>query len=153
MPFLHADSPFQKLIVPSLAVMIAFNFFVNQHVAPLIFSDQASVKAAGIFNHVAAPGDRLYNYNYPSHELFFYSKTPVTQLINDVTLFKLMNEPGNWVLTTGEVVQRMPVNEFPKPDIIPLKHVWINKLKFEYLNPATREKSYDTLYLLRSTAN
>ena len=118
--------------------------------APFIFSDQASVKAASVFNQASEPGDHLYNYNYPSHELFFYSKTPVTQLFNDVTMFKLLKEPGNWFLTTGEVVERMPENEFPQPVILPLKHVWINKLRFAYLNPATREKSYDTLYLLRS---
>jgi hypothetical protein len=152
-PFFFGDSRFQRLMIPSLTMAIAFNFFLNQHVAPGIFSDQASIKAAHIFNKAATPGDHLFNYNYPSHELFFYSKTPVTQLFNDVTLFKLMNEPGNWVLTTGEVVERMPENEFPKPDIIPLKHVWINDLKFRYLNPLTREKSYDTLYLLRSLAN
>jgi 4-amino-4-deoxy-L-arabinose transferase-like glycosyltransferase len=149
-PLLKGKTRFSRLLTPSLAAIVTFNLFLNLHAAPVIFKDQASVKAAEIFNREAAPGDRLFNYNYPSHELFFYSKTPVTQLRNDVTMFKLLNESGNWILTTEEVVNRMPLNEFPKPDVIPLKHIWINKLTFRYLNPYTRQQGYDTLYLLRS---
>lgn len=147
---LKGKSRFSRLLTPSLGAVVTFNLFLNLHAAPVIFKDQASVKAADIFNREAAPGDRLFNYNYPSHELFFYSKTPVTQLRNDVTMFKLLHEPGNWILTTEEVVNRMPLNEFPQPDVIPLKHLWINKLSFKYMNPSTREQGYDTLYLLRS---
>ncbi len=147
---LKGQTRFSRLLTPSLAAAVTFNLFLNLHAAPVIFKDQASVKAAEIFNREAATGDRLFNYNYPSHELFFYSKIPVIQLRNDVTMFKLLNEPGNWILTTEEVVNRMPMNEFPRPDIIPLKHLWINKLTFRYMNPATRELGTDTLYLLRS---
>jgi hypothetical protein len=63
-----------------------------------------------------------------------------------------MRTPGNWVLTTREVVDRMPQGEFPTPEITPLPHVWINNLTLRYLNPRTREAARDTLYLLRSTA-
>ncbi len=153
LPFFYTDFTFQRLLVPSLAMAIAFNFFLNQHVAPLIFSDQASVKAVKIFNQNAVTGENLYNYNYNSYELFFYCKSTVRPIINDLTLFELMKHPGNWVFTTKEVVERMPGNEFPLPDIIPLKHVWIDNLKFRYLNPETREKNYDILYLLHSKSD
>jgi len=121
-------------------------------VAPHIFNDQASVKAAAIFNTQAGPKEQLGNYNYFSHELFFYSKTPVRQLVNDLELFGRMRTPGNWVLTTREVVDRMPPGEFPPPEITPLSHVWINNLTLEYLLPHTRVNALDTLFLLRSTA-
>lgn len=149
-PCLCKSQAWMKLLIPSLALMGGFNFFLNQHAASLIFADQASVKAAKIFNSRAEKEEGLYNYNYVSHELFFYGKTPVKQLVNDLQLFELMKRPGNWVLTTGEVVRRMPPDEFPPPEIIPLKHVWINKLTFGYLNPGTRDQNYDTLYLLHS---
>ncbi len=142
----------QRLLVPSLAAALLLNFFINGHVAPQIFADQAPVRAARIFNQVAAEGERLYNYNYDSHELFFYGREGAGQLRNDVGMFALLKEPGNWILTTEEVVDRMPPDEFPRPDIIPLRHTWINKLGFRYLNPATRPQSYATLYLLRSRA-
>lgn len=151
-PVLTKQTPFIKLIIPTLTLIITFNFFLNQHVAPQIFSDQASVKAVKIFNQNAAATETLYNYNYYSHETFFYCKKPVKKLTNDLTLFELMKKPGNWVFTTAEVVNRLPVGEFPVPEIIPLKHVWINNLTFRYLNPASRERSRDTLYLLKSTA-
>jgi hypothetical protein len=68
-------------------------------------------------------------------------------------VIELMKKPGNWVFTTGEVVSRLPMSEFPRPEIIPLSHVYINKLGYKYLNPKTRAESHDTLYLLRSTAS
>jgi hypothetical protein len=108
------------------------------------------VRAARVFNREAASGEVLGNYNYPSHELFFYAKTPVFQVVNDVELIERMKKPGNWVLTTGDVVARIGGEDFPRPDMIPLKHAWINELSFRYLNPRTRETARDTFYLLHS---
>lgn len=150
-PLIRRGSPATRLLIPSLAMAIALNLFINGHVAPHIFNDQASVKAAAIFNTQAGPMEQLGNYNYFSHELFFYSKTPVRQLVNDLELFGRMRTPGNWVLTTREVVDRMPPGEFPPPEITPLSHVWINNLTLEYLLPHTRVNALDTLFLLRST--
>lgn len=149
-PFLKTTRKPGRLLIPSLSMVITLNFFINQHVAPQIFSDQAPVKAAAIFNREAMPGEVLGNYNYPSHELFFYSKVPAIQIFNDVELLERMKKPGNWILTNGETVDRNPGLPYPGMEIIPLKHVWINKLSFKYLNPGTRESALDTLYLLRS---
>lgn len=142
---------FVRLLFPSLAVIIALNFFLNQHAAPQIFSDQASVKAAAYFNENAGKGDRIYNYNYDSYELLFYANKPVSWVYNDVKVIELLKQPGNWVFTEEKVVKRLE-GDFPPPEIIPFSHVWINKLRMSYLNPATRGQSRDTLYLLRSTA-
>lgn len=145
----HPD--FVRLMYPSFAVIIALNFFLNQHAAPQIFSDQASVKAAAYFNEHAGQGNRIYNYNYDSYELLFYAKEPVTWVYNDVKVIELLKQPGNWIFTEQKVVERLE-GDFPPPEIIPFSHVWINKLRMSYLNPATRGQSRDTLYLLRSTA-
>lgn len=142
---------FVRLLYPSLAVITALNFFLNQHAAPQIFSDQASVKAAAYFNENAGPDDRIYNYNYDSYELLFYAKDPVTWVYNDVRVIELLNQPGSWIFTEEKVVKRLE-GAFPPPEVIPLSHVWINKLRLSYLNPATRQQSRDTLYLMRSTA-
>ncbi len=149
-PFFGKSTPAEKLIIPSLSMIIALNFFINAQAAPEIFNDQASVRAARIFNREAVSGEVLGNYNYPSHELFFYAKTPVFQVVNDVELVERMKRPGNWVLTTGDVVARIGGEIFPRPDMIPLQHAWINELSFRYLNPRTRETARDTLYLLHS---
>lgn len=140
-----------RLLIPSAIVIVTINFFINFHVAPQIFSDQASIRAAIIFNEKAGPSDKLFNYNYDSYELFFYADRPVVNLYNDLGVIELLKHPGNWILTMGNVVNRLE-GDFPKPEVIPLEHVWINKLRLSYLNPATREKSKDTLYLLRSAA-
>jgi hypothetical protein len=140
-----------RLFLPPLAVAIVLNLYINMHVAPRIFSDQASVKAAAIFNAESGPGDKIHNYNYESHELFFYAVRPAVKVINDVTVIRLMQEPGNWVLTERKVVERLE-GDYPEPDIIPLEHVWLNKLSLKYLNPRTRSQATDTLFLLRSTA-
>ncbi len=140
-----------RLFLPSLAVVIVLNLYINMHVAPGIFSTQASVKAAEIFNAKAGPGDKIHNYNYESHELYFYSVRPAVKVINDVAVVRLMQEPGNWVLTERNVVERLE-GDYPEPDIIPLEHVWLNNLSLKYLNPQTRSQATDTLFLMRSTA-
>lgn len=148
---LPAHPDFVRLMFPSMAVIIALNFFLNQHAAPQIFSDQASIKAAAYFNEHSGDGDRIYNYNYDSYELLFYSKKPVTWVYNDVKVIELLKQPGSWIFTEEKVVKRLE-GDFPPPEVIPFSHVWINKLRLSYLNPATRQKSRDTLYLMRSTA-
>lgn len=138
-----------KLLLPSAISVITLNFIINFHVAPQIFSDQASVKAATIFNELAQPDENIYNYNYSSHELFFNAKRPVVKVINDLTVISLLQQPGNWIFTERQVVERLN-GDFPEPEIIPLGHVWLNKLNFKYLNPKTREQARDTLFLIRS---
>lgn len=140
-----------RLLMPSMVLIVVLNFILNFHVAPQIFSDQASVKAAKIFNERAAENDKLYTYNYSSYEIFFYSKTPAVWLVNDLAVVELLKEPGNWIFTEGKVVNRIE-GDFPEPEIIPLEHVWINRLNFKYLNPNTRSQARDTLFLMRSTA-
>jgi 4-amino-4-deoxy-L-arabinose transferase-like glycosyltransferase len=139
-----------RLLMPSMILIAALNFIINFHVAPQIFSDQASVKAAIIFNELAGPDEKIHNYNYESHELYFYAKRPVKKVINDLTVIALMQEPGNWVLTERKVVERLE-GDYPKPEIFPLEHVWLNKLNIKYLNPDTRGQSRDTLFLMRSS--
>jgi hypothetical protein len=142
--------PFVKLIFPSITLFALVTFYLNQQVAPQIFGDQAPVKAADHFNRNAGEGEKMYNYNYDSHELYFYSRNGASRVKNDLHLWELMKSPGNWVLTTREVVDRMPGDQFPEPEKIPLSHAWLNKLNFKYLNPSTRSASHDTLFLIRS---
>ena len=142
---------FVRLLYPSMAASITLSFFINVHIAPQIFSDQASVKAAGIVNERANDDDKIYNYNYSSYELYFYSKIPVEPLENDVSVIKKLKEPGNWIFTDKKVVERLQ-GDYPPPEVIPLRHVWVNKLSSKYINPKTRESKRDTLYLLHSTA-
>ncbi len=152
LPFTGKGNDAAKLLIPSLAMVFALNFLINYRAAPAIFSDQASIKAALLYNREAGPGEQLCNYNYPSHELFFYAKQPVGQLRNDLTMWELLRNRKTWVFTTGEVVARLPEDELPPLEIIPLEHVWINKLQIRYLIPATRAASHDTLYLIRPSA-
>ncbi len=152
LPFTGKGNDAAKLLIPSLAMVFALNFLINYRAAPAIFSDQASIKAALLYNREAGPGEQLCNYNYPSHELFFYAKQPVGQLRNDLTMWELLRNRKTWVFTTGEVVARLPEDELPPLEIIPLEHVWINKLQIRYLIPATRAAGRDTLYLIRPSA-
>jgi hypothetical protein len=126
-----------------------FSLLVNAHVAPQIFGGQTSVQASEIYNQRASAGERIYNYNYESYELFFYAKEPAQKLINDLGLIDRMQQPGAWALTESKVVERIDFAE-PAPEVIPLPHVWVNRLNWEYINPATRPRATDTLFLLRS---
>lgn len=146
---LIGHEPAIRLLLPSMILIVVFNFVLNYYVAPRIFSDQASVKAADIFNQRASDNDKLFNYNYSSYEIFFYSKNSSVWLVNDLAVVELLKEPGNWIFTERQVLERLN-GDFPEPEIIPLGHVWLNKLNFKYLNPKTREQARDTLFLIRS---
>ena len=138
-----------RFLFPGMLLSAVFSLVVNAHVAPQIFGGQASVQAAEIYNQQAAEGEKIYNYNYESYELFFYAKEPAYKLINDLGLIDRMQQPGAWALTERKVVERIDFAE-PVPEIIPLPHVWVNQLNWEYINPATRPQATDTLFLLRS---
>lgn len=130
-----------RLLMPSMVLIVVLNFFLNFHVAPQIFSDQASVKAAKIFDERAAENDKLYNYNYGSYELFFYSKSPAVWLVNDLAVVELLKEPGNWIFTYGKVVNRI-VGDFMEPEIIPLEHVWITSILIPIRKPAIHSSDW-----------
>ena len=138
-----------RFFFPGMLLSAVFSLLVNAHVAPQIFGGQASVQASEIYNQRASAGERIYNYNYESYELFFYAKEPAQKLINDLGLIDRMQQPGAWALTESKVVERIDFAE-PAPEVIPLPHVWVNRLNWEYINPATRPRATDTLFLLRS---
>lgn len=138
-----------RFFYPGMLLSAVFSLMVNAHVAPQIFAGQASVQAAEIYNKQATAGEKIYNYNYESYELFFYAKEPAYKLVNDLGLIERMQQPGTWALTERQVVERIDFPE-PAPEIIPLPHVWVNRLNWEYINPATRSHATDTLFLLRS---
>lgn len=147
---LQKGRPAERLLLPSLTLIIGLNFFLNQHVFPQIFSQQAPVTVARMFSEQAGPGDRLYNYNYSSYELFFYGKTTVKQVESDVELKQLLERPGSWILTSPEVTERIKTMDVPQPEIREIKHLWMNKVGLRFVNPKTRQQAYDTLYLVKS---
>lgn len=139
-----------KLLVPATATILTINFFLNQHVYPQIFSEQGSVKAAMIFNENAAETDQLYNYDYYSYELFFYSRSLVGNIFRDVNLFEILSQKGNWIFTSPEILRRIKENGITPDTVITIKHLPLKNLDLRFLNPETREEAYVTMYLIKS---
>ena len=130
--------------------MLALTFLLNFHVFPEIYSQQAVPKAARLFNRISEKDDTLYNYKYGQYELFFYGRDEVVQIYNQKELESAMNSGKAWIFTNSEglsEINQSPL-QFPYDSIIPFSHASLNK-GFRYINPKTREKSKEMMYLLR----
>jgi hypothetical protein len=137
-------------LLNSILVMLALAFFLNFHVFPEIYSQQAVPRAARLFNQISQSDDKLYNYQYSQYELFFYGRGEVGQINNQAELEQTMKCENAWIFTNEEGLSEIKndPSRFPSDSIISFRHVLLNK-GFRYINPKTREESKENMYLLQ----
>ncbi len=137
-------------LLNSILVMLALAFFLNFHVFPEIYSQQAVPRAARLFNQISQSDDKLYNYQYSQYELFFYGRGEVGQINNQAELEQTMKCGNAWIFTNEEGLSEIKndPSRFPSDSIISFRHVLLNK-GFRYINPKTREESKENMYLLQ----
>ncbi len=146
--FKTAKPGITRLLLPSIIVIVAFNFFMNSQVFPYIFSFQAPPKAARIFNKTAEKNDRLYNYNYGQYELFFYSNPQASQIHNQEELRKAINSPQSWIFTNPAGLDTIQSFNGAVDTIYQFKHLYLNR-PAKFILPAKREEALKPMYLVK----
>lgn len=138
-----------KLILPSVILMACLNIYMYASALPQAFAYQASTRASKLYNAQAKPDETFYNYLYSQYEVFFYSDTDVKEL-NELNQLKLDPDHASWIFTNQAGKDSIQSIYRDKIEITyPLKHRGMNRMGIQFMNPATREKSLSTMYLLK----
>ena len=135
--------------VSTAVSMLILTVVLNFHIFPEIYSQQAVPKAARLFNQISEKNDRLYNYKYGQYELYFYGNRSVNNIDNTNELAETIQSGNAWIFTNekgfGEI-KKLPLTT-KQDTVFTFRHASLNK-GLRYINPKTREKSKETMYLL-----
>ncbi|MCD6355532.1 MAG: hypothetical protein J7L95_08280, partial [Prolixibacteraceae bacterium] len=146
--FMKPNDLLTRLLLPSTIVFACFMFLMNTHIFPYIFSFQAPPKAARYFNEKANNDDKLYNYQYPQFELFFYSNPQAQQLATFDELTAVAGKPGTWIFTDTLGFSQIKNLHLNTDTIIEYQHLYLNR-GGRFINPATRQKILKPTYLIK----
>ncbi len=138
---------YQPVFLAAIA-MTALSLTLNYRVFPDVFSQQAPPEAARLYNSMAKPDEKLYNYKYGHFELFFYGKGLVPNIGNIDELKKTLTDGHAWIFTDrwgyADIQEQKPHID----TIFVIKHANLKK-GARLLNPQTREQSKENMYLFR----
>jgi len=144
---------FQQVVMPALVAITVFNFFMNTHVYPAIFSYASAPAAARMIREM--PGDQtLVGYrSQPFYGLDFYSRrvVPFYDAVDDLrsahahqTVWVYADPAGYADLKAAglSIVEKRELDEF---------HV--SSLSILFVNPITRARELHKNYLLKINLN
>lgn len=145
---MRGESFAYRLVLPGLLLMGGLSTYVNAEALPRAFAYQASTRASRLFNRQAAPTDTIYNYRYPQYEIFFYSRGKSLQLNSTEHLPARIDQA--WVFTdeTGKD-SLLHAPGIKTIQLEALKNRGMNRAGIGFINPATREQSLETCYLIQ----
>lgn len=142
------DKELLTVIIVSVIITGALNLFVNAKVYPILFEYQGARQVLTIYENNKNEQTQLYNFEVEEYELFFYAKNSIVHLQNWEELRIAMNKPGTWLYTNEIKYNDIIEMNFQIDTIYEIRHRGMNRVDIQFLNPATREKSLKTNYLI-----
>ncbi|QIA09667.1 ArnT family glycosyltransferase [Draconibacterium halophilum] len=147
---------FKKNDLPKQVVMLTFTvtmmlFMVNVNMLPNMLKYHTSKDAAELFNAKASEGSTLSIYTSGARlwNLFLYSKSPGTYLIEKEDLEDFLPRTGAWIYTTEsgyEDMLEMGLNMTVVKKFT--EHKQLTSQSGRFLNPKTRASRFLTMYLV-----
>ena len=147
---LSKQSSLRKIIVPLAIASIALNFVINAHFIPTAFKYHGGIRASDEYSELAQENEDLYTYKFRQFETYFYPKKISSWYKNKEDFEKVMNNNHYWVVTDEkgiEDIKELVGERISYEKIFP--HRLISRMSWDFLNPATREKSLKKVYLLK----
>ena len=153
-PEMHVafDIIYRNLFVPSMGIMIVFSFLMGAFYFPAILKYQPGDDFGRyVKEHKTAEGSFVtYCYGLPYSDIFYAQQMPVSTWDNDL-LRRLLSQKKHLIISTTpfgiDQLNKLSV----KYHIIQQGyHYQVSKLTGEFLNPASREKVCDKIYLLEA---
>jgi 4-amino-4-deoxy-L-arabinose transferase-like glycosyltransferase len=137
----------KSIVLISILTFTFVNFEFNTLFYPKLLKYQSSSEAAFYIrdNHLNA--DNVVGYNAYGHALSFYLDTIVPYYWDIGDVKKL--EPGTIVYTNNDGLLEMEKNDMNFQVIKTFNEFNVTLLKFQFLNPATREDALNKRYLAR----
>ncbi|GAF02327.1 ArnT family glycosyltransferase [Saccharicrinis fermentans] len=141
---------YKKIIVPLAIASIALNFVLNAHFLPTAFQYHGGIRASDAYSELANENEDLYTYKFRQFETYFYPSKISSWYKEKEDFEKVMNNNHYWVVTDEKGIQEikeMVGDRISYEKIFP--HRLISRMSWDFLNPATREKSLKKVYLLK----
>lgn len=156
---LRGSGSLQRIVAPSVISIVALFFVINAHVMPQLFSYQASIRAAEIYNREASDDAVFYTFGYAQFELFFYAKTEGHKIITEghqddpvnITLDEaLAQDPDAWYLTDENSFRQLKQKAMHIEKVYSFDHYYLTDVNLKLLNPKTRAQSLQKIYLVKT---
>ncbi len=141
----------QKLIIPPLISILLLTFVSNTVYMPSAIKYHGPIQASYRYNKIAPDNSTLYTYDYGQYETYFYPKN-VSKIIRNPKQLQNMLSNGSsfWLITTEKgyrEIEGFNGKLITKRDIFPYKK--LTNLSIKFLNPKTRQKTLQNIYLLK----
>ncbi len=138
-----------RLIFASLAVITAFNLFLNIQILPQMFTYQGARQALQIFEEHRTEAGRLKSLHLEEYELFFWGPPSVENFSTWEEFYEYLKEDDAWVYTNavGYETVRELTESVDTVYIIPQKGM--NELEIYFFLPSMRESVLKENYLIK----
>ena len=138
-----------RFVLLSVLGISAINFSFNMVLFPGMFSYHSTIPACKIFNERAGENDVLHSCNSIHRELFFYSKNPGLYLEGNDQLMEVIKEPHTWIYMDEKAYKKLKTEGVEFDEFFAFKHKGLTRQSIRFLNPKTREKSLENMYLVK----
>jgi hypothetical protein len=148
--FLKAEkATVKRLMFISLVIAAAFNLYLNTVLLPELFGYQGARQALQLFKEHRTPEGVLKTLHLEEYELYYWADVPVRDFESWKDFYEFLEREEPWVYTNyiGLPVVQELTESIDSVFVIPQRGM--NELIFQFLNPATREKSLTNNYLIK----
>jgi 4-amino-4-deoxy-L-arabinose transferase-like glycosyltransferase len=147
--YIWLKSRIQKLMIPLLISILVVSFVSNTVYMPSALKYHGPIQASYLFNRIAPDDSKLYTYDYPHFETYFYPKN-VSALVYEEQLKDILSHGSCWFITSENGYKE--IKDYDEA-IISEKHSFpykkLTNISFRFLNPKTRESTLQNIYLLK----
>lgn len=139
-----------KILLVSFTIAACLNVVFNVLVLPEMFKYQGARQAIEIYEENKNEGDKLCNFELEEFEIFFYAKSPVNHLKDWTYLYKAMGKSGTWIYTNSIKHNDIIQMGYNIDTVYQIKQTGMNKLRFKFMNPETREDALEANFLIKT---
>jgi len=139
-----------RIILISLILTGTINVFLNASLIPHLYSYQGARQVVKIYEHESQKNDNLFNFDLEEYELFFMAPDSVENISSWEQLYKVLEKQGSWVYTNSTKFKEISRLKYKIDKVFTIRQQGMNHLNGMFLNPATRDSSLKTNYLIRT---
>ncbi|MBC7774225.1 MAG: glycosyltransferase family 39 protein [Phycisphaerae bacterium] len=141
---------FEVLAQRGTWVALIFGFVLNFHFYPNLLPYQSMPRVARFVRSKGIPPEKMYFFNSSSHAMDFYNGDIMENLDSPEKAAKVASEQGGiWVFTTLDGMETLEEAAVKFEETGQFRHFQVALLKPKFLDPATREETFGTYFLLK----
>ena len=135
-----------------LSSMISLNLILGLHFYPTIMKYQSGTQVAVFINKMNIPTDEVACFKIYPNSLDFYMKDIAQVFESTASIVRAVSVQPLWIYTNEEGKKNLEESGLIIEQSISFDHFHISKLKIKFLNPKTRDKTIEKVYLIRIVA-